>query len=210
MTTNQISPMDENTNVAPDELKAEQEALAETKEDEIKAKVIEKYGLDELEHESLIENLVTGEIENRKKLSQAIAQKRKYREQAQVSKPASDGKTLDADELLKKATEVVEQKFEQRDLNDLGLPDSLKAEVQKIAKAQGVSVRQAAADPYIVFKKQEYEKEQKTNEAAISRTNKSAATVGFSIDSPPDVDMSTEEGQKKWDEYVKFLQKNQK
>lgn len=202
--------MDEIQNVAPDELKAEQEALAEAKEDEIKAKVIEKYGLDELEHESLIENLVTGEIENRKKLSQAIAQKRKYRDQAQASKSVPESKNLDADELLKKAEAVVEQKFEQRDLNDLGLPDSLKAEVQKVAKAQGVSVRQAASDPYIVFKKQEYEKEQKTNEAAISRTNKSAATVGFSIDSPPDVDMSTEEGQKKWDEYVKFLQKNQK
>jgi len=194
------------------ELQQEEELLKSSKEDELRVKIIEKYGLDEVEHETLIENLVKDRLEDQKRFGEVVGQKRKWREEAQ-KKPSEPSKkeSIDPDELLKKATEVVEQKFEQRDLNDLGLPDELKAEVQKVAKAQGISVRQAANDPYIQFKKDAWEKEQKTNEAAISRNNKTAATTIFDLDRPPkldsNVDYSTPEGKKVLE---KFQQDNAK
>jgi len=101
--------------------------------------------------------------------------------------------------------EKLNEAFEKRDLEALEYPDDLKVEIQKIAKVQGVSVKKAAQDPYIAFKKAEYDKVQRVDEASISRTHKSGGKVTYSEDRPPEVDMATEEGRKKWDEYTVWL-----
>lgn len=174
------------------ELQQEEELLKPSKEEEVRAKVIEKYGLDELEHESLIENLVKDRLEDQKRFGEVITQKRSWREKAQKKPDEPVKQAVDPDEVLKKAEEIVSTRFEQRDLDDLGLPDEIKAEVQKVAKAQGISIRKAATDPYILFQKEQWEKEQKTTEAAISRNNKTATTTAFDINNPPKLDPSVD------------------
>jgi hypothetical protein len=193
------------------ELQQEEELLKTSKEEEVRAEIIEKYGLDEVEHEALIENLTKDRLQDRKNFGELVKQKRSWREKAQKPAPESEKKneSLDPDELLKQAEQRVEQRLEQRDLEDLGLPDEIKAEVQKLAKSQGISVRKAANDPYIKFKKDEWEKEQRANEAAISRNNKTAAQTTFDPTKPPKldptIDYSTPEGQKALTKYQKDM-----
>lgn len=177
-----------------EELREEEELSKKPSKEEVRAKVVEKYGLDEEDHEALIDSLTEDKLAEYEAKGKLIAQKRKWREEAKKPKEVppirEKSNAIDPDELLKKAEEVVEQRFEKRDLDSLELPDEIKSEVQKIAKAQGISIRQAASDPYILFKKEQYEKEQKTNEAAISRNNKTAATQTFDPANPPKLDLT--------------------
>ena len=196
--------MDETKNVSPEELAAEQEALQENKEDEIRASIITEYGFDEVDDVDRIEKLVAKEMEHSKKLSSAIGQKIKWRTEATKPKETTppqgkkDNVVLDPETIKRTVNETLEL----RDLESLEYPKELKAEIQKISTTLGISTKQALKDPYIVFKISEYEKENKMDEASISRTNKSG-TKGSSFDNPPDVDMSTEEGRKKWEEWKK-------
>jgi hypothetical protein len=192
------------------ELQQEEELLKVSKEEEVRAKVIEKYGLDELEHESLIDNLVKDRLEDQKRFGELVGQKRKHREAAAAAtKAAAQTPAVDPDEIQKKTAEVIDQRLEQRDLESLELPDEIKAEVQKLAKAQGISVRKAATDPYIKFKKDAWEKEQQETEAAISRNNKTAATTAFDPEKPPRLDpslnYSTPDGKKALEKFQKDM-----
>ena len=189
----------------PEEKKQEEEFQAEVKEDEVRNSIIEKYELDEEEQSELIDKLTSDQLEQRKAFGKVIGQKIKYREAATKEKP----------EPLKKEKEIpdvgalVSEKFEQRDLESMDLPDEIKSEVQKLAKVQGISVRQAVKDSYIEFKKQEYEEAKKVEDAAISPRNK-GKSVKFDAQNPPEVDLSTEEGRKEWDEYTEWLKLQEK
>ncbi len=195
--------------VSPDEAKAEQEALAVAQEDEIKNQVIEDYSLDPDEDFDLIDNLVLKEMANRKKLSDVIGQKIKWREKATAGK--TDKGTESKDDEGSKAGDIetkVREQFEQRDLEELDYPDELKAEIKLLAKIQGVSVRKAAQDPYILFKKEKYDEEQRAEEATVSPKTK-GRQVKFDSQTLPEVDMSTPEGRKTWEEYQEFLSKQE-
>ena len=65
--------------VSPEELAAEQVALQESKEDEVRANIINEFGFDESVDADKIDRLVTKEMEFSKKLSSAIGQKIKVR-----------------------------------------------------------------------------------------------------------------------------------
>ncbi len=195
--------------VSPDEAKAEQEALAVAQEDEIKNQVIEDYSLDPDEDFDLIDNLVLKEMANRKKLSDVIGQKIKWREKATANK--TDKGTESKNDEVSKAVDIetkVREQFEQRDLEELDYPDELKAEIKLLAKIQGVSVRKAAQDPYILFKKEKYDEEQRAEEATVSPKTK-GRQVKFDSQTLPEVDMSTPEGRKTWEEYQEFLSKQE-
>ncbi len=190
----------------PEEIAAEQAATKEVKEEEVRAAVISEYGFDEETDKERIDKLVTKEMENHKKLSTAIGQKIKHRTEAEALRndprlkppPSQDATKTVAPEEVEK---VVAQTLEKRDLDSLDYPDELKKEIQRVAKVQNISIKQATRDPYIAFKIGEYEKEQKVQEASIKRTNKSAGKKDYSLDNPPDVDMSTPEGRAEWDAY---------
>jgi hypothetical protein len=197
----------ENIQPTAEELAAEQVASQEVKEDEVRAKVIADYGFDEVDDAERIDKLVTKEVENRKALSSAIGQKIKHRTEAEelrkkVIQPSQESK-LPTEEIGK----VVAQELEKRDLDSLEYSDDLKKEIQRIAQVQNISVKQAARDPYIVYKIGEYEKQAKIDEATISRTNRSSGKTNYSFDKPPEIDQSTEEGRKEWDEYKKAMVK---
>lgn len=107
-------------------------------------------------------------------------------------------------EIEKIATQKARELLEERDLEALDLPEDLKSEVKKLAKLNNISVLKAAKDPYIQFKKEQIEKDDKIDDASVSRTNKSKATPKASS-KPPQVDMSTEEGRKAFAEWEKSL-----
>ena len=198
------------------ELAAEQEAIAGVKEEEVRASVIAEYGFDEVDDAERIDKLVAKEVENSRKLSSAIGQKIKHRTEAETLRndprlkvaPSQDKtNVLDTESLDKKFDEKFNERMEKLDLEALDYSDEVKADIKKVAKAQGISVKQAVRDPYIVFKIGETEKEQKTNEASISRTNKTHGKKAFSMDNPPEVDMTTEEGRKEWEAYKTEMKK---
>jgi hypothetical protein len=197
----------------PKELLEEEElinASKDQKEEEVRQGIIDKYGLNPDENPELIEQLTKDRIEEMKRFGKVVTQKRNWREKASKTaeppKPPEHTSTLTPEQIAQKAREEALATLEARDLEELNLPDDLKSEVQRIAKIQNVSIRKAVQDPYILAKKEAYEKKQKEEEAAISRKNNSgAARTSFSVDSPPQLDMSTEEGRKKWADYKNWL-----
>lgn len=191
--------------VKPEELAAEQAALEVKKEDEIRAGIITEFGFDEVDDQERIDKLVAKEVEHSKKLSSAIGQKIKHRTEADelrkkvVTPPAEkkDSVVLDPEIIDKR----LEEKLEKRDLEALDYPDELKKEIQRIAQIMQVPVKQALRDPYIVAKVKDYEKTVEAEDASISRTNRAPGGKGATFDNPPDVDMSTPEGRKTWDDW---------
>lgn len=193
--------MDKETEiVSPDEAKAEEEALAEAKEDELREKLSEELGIEP--DSDLLDKLVERELGHKKKLSAAIGQKIDWRKKATSSAPKP--KTEDKEAALD-VEKQIRAEFEARDLEELDLPDELKEDVKKLAQTLGVSVRKAAQDPYIVYRKQAIEQERKSDDATISRSASKGQKVRFDTTTPPKVDMSTEEGRKTWKEYTEFL-----
>ena len=82
----------ENKSLSAEELALETEATQDVKEDEVRSQVISDYGFDETVDGERIDKLVAKEVESRKKLSQAIGQKRKYREEAEKLKTTTPPK----------------------------------------------------------------------------------------------------------------------
>lgn len=70
-------------NVSAEEIASEQQAIAEVKEEEVRAKVIEEFGFDESTDSEKIDKLVKKEIDHSKKLSSAIGAKIKHRTEAE-------------------------------------------------------------------------------------------------------------------------------
>lgn len=88
--------MDDKNKVSQEELAAEQVQLQEVKEEEVRASIISEYGFDETADSERIDKLTAKELEHRKKMSQAIGQKIKWRTEATKAKdtppqPKQDG-----------------------------------------------------------------------------------------------------------------------
>jgi len=205
--------MDENKQVpSAEELEQERTALLEAKEEEVRASVISEFGFDEELDADKIDKAVAKEMKNRKDLSQAIGQKIKHRTEAEelrkksATPPAPQVK-IDPDEVGKLVDTKLTETLEKRDLDSLDYPDDLKTEISKVVKIQGVSVKQAVKDPYIAFKIEAYEKEQKTNEATISRTHKSGSSKEFDVNNPPAFDPNdvagSDKAMKEWEAEAK-------
>ena len=195
--------MDENKNVpSAEELEQERTALLEAKQEEVRASVISEFGFDEELDTDKIDKAVEKEMDSRKKLSEAIGQKIKYRKDAEDLRakaipPIKPEVKIDPDEVGKVVGIQVNEALEKRDLDSLDYPDELKTEISKLAKLQGMPIKKALKDPYIVFKIEAYEKDLKTNEATISRTHKSGSSKEFDINNPPAFDPNDVEGSDK-------------
>ena len=195
--------MDENKNVpSAEELEQERTALLEAKQEEVRASVISEFGFDEELDTDKIDKAVEKEMDSRKKLSEAIGQKIKYRKDAEDLRakaipPIKPEVKIDPDEVGKVVGVQVNEALEKRDLDSLDYPDELKTEISKLAKLQGMPIKKALKDPYIVFKIEAYEKDLKTNEATISRTHKSGSSKEFDVNNPPAFDPNDVEGSDK-------------
>jgi len=187
----------------PQEDLADEEEIKETEEDEIRQQIIEKYGLDEIEQPDLIDQLVEEHMETKKKLSTAIKQKRKWREEAQ--KKVSSKEEKSEEKSPSDIERLIDERFDQRELDISDLSDELKKEVQAYAKVQGIRIKDALNSEYIGFLKGKEEQRKKEEEASTSFKRKSQAGRDFSKMSPEDFDLTTEEGQKGFEEYKKWL-----
>lgn len=195
----------ENTQVTPEEAAAEQESLAEAKEDEIRAELAEELGLSEDEDSDKLDKLVAREMKNRKLVSTAVRQKIDWRTKATGGKPApkttSKEGPLDAEAVRQEAAAATEARLEQRDLDDMEHSDTVKAAIKNIAKLNNISVRKAEKDPYIQHLIVEESKAAKANEAADNGTRKGKSGVKIDLSKPldpKDFDLSTEDGRKAW------------
>jgi hypothetical protein len=183
--------------------------LEDFNQDESIRGVIEKFNLDPEADEDLIIKLVESEKENHKKLSEAIGQKIKYRNEAEILKSSSGEKEKKpASESLVDVSKAVQEALDKRDLEEMNLSDDLKEELEKLAKITGTSVKKASQDPYFIFKKEQYQKDEKIHAASISTKNTGAQAYVDTAEVPK-VDLSTEEGRKQWQEW-KSAKKNSK
>lgn len=140
--------MDKN-NVSQEELQSEQVELKEVKEDEVRASIIQEYGFDESVDSERIEKLTAKEVEHRKKMSQAIGQKIKWRDLANkptppASKPEVKGEDLTIKDavLIQRANVDVEDidevvrwsKFNKQSIGEALSDDTLKTVLAKRAE----------------------------------------------------------------------------
>lgn len=130
--------MDKN-NVSQEELQSEQVELKEVKEDEVRASIIQEYGFDESVDSERIDKLTAKEVEHRKKMSQVIGQKIKWREMAnksQSSKPEVKVENKSDDLTIKDAVLIQRANVEVEDID----------EVVRWAKFNNQTIGQALSD----------------------------------------------------------------
>ena len=203
----------DNPTPTPEELKQEEEALKESNEDEVRSQVIEKYGLDEVDNEDLIENLTKDTLEQRKAFGKVIQQKRTWREKAGEAKPPVEP-TVPTEEpeapetatalTSEQVSEQVTATLEKRDLDALEFSDELKEEVKDYAKLKGISVKKALDSKYIKHELAVEKGEEIADEASIGSGTRKPTTKVFS--EPGIFDHSTEKGRKdfeKWEQEQK-------
>lgn len=204
--------MDNNQDTpSPEELKLEEEAQQEVKEEELKAKIAEDLGIDPDEEPDLFNKIFEREKLNREKLSGAIKQKINWRTKAQTSvksddkdkdkpKDGGDKKVLTEEDFDRK----LEERMAERDLKEMNLPEDIETEVRDLAKAKNISVREAAKLPYIVARLDEVKKQEKIDSASPKRSGNGAYKIS-DLDlskplNPADFDLNTDEGRKAWKE----------
>lgn len=189
----------EKLELTPEEQKAEEELTKEVPEADLKAKVAEEFGIDPETDAELLEKLVAKEKANRERLSTAIKQKRKWRDEAKKLPVKKDEKgTPDVNELVAR---TVKETLEARDLETVSASDEIKTEIKELAKLKGISVREAAKLPYIVNRIEEAEKAKRILEATPKRSNKGGAQITYDPTkplNPADFALDTPEGQEAW------------
>lgn len=196
--------------VSTEEQKAEEEATKEVSEDELRTKLADDLGLDPDLDTEILDKVVAREKAHREKLSGAIKQKISWREKAKTTsekpkdKPEEGGtpkqETPDVDALVDKK---LQDKLDARDLEALDLSDELKEEVKKVAKIQGISIREAAKDSYIQSRIEAVKQKEKLEKASPSRSNRGNYVSHVDPSkplNPEDFDFNTTEGVKAWKE----------
>jgi hypothetical protein len=153
--------MENKVEITPEEHQFEQEAVADIREDEVRTKIIEEFGFDETNDADRIDKLVTKEVENRKKLSKAIGQKKSYRDKVQelaknVKAPVADkpSQSNAPTGLTSKDTiAIINAKVPEEDIDDviewatfkkISVPEALKSSVLKATLAEKAEFRKTA------------------------------------------------------------------
>lgn len=182
-----------------EELQEEEIALKDSKEEEIRSSIIEKYGLTEDDNKELIDKLTTDFVAQRKSFGKVVSQKRTWREKVlkpETKKDEKDNQPKDPQEIEK----MLEEKFFNRDLEELEYSDAVKDAVKKICKVNNISVKQAQKDPYIQFLIQQETDDKTLDKSAISqKKNGIPGKTDAKPLNPDDYDFSTKEGREKWE-----------
>lgn len=191
---------------------AEDKNVGVPNEAQIREEIVTATGLDPESNAEAIDVLVQREVRHKGQLSKAIDQKASWREkaQAQTEPQAQPNSTktqdVDIDALV---DQKLKQHLEDRDLRELSLPEELEAEVKKVAKMNGISVKDAAKDEYFQFRKNQYEKAERIRKA----TPQGGATPHAAVIDPSkplnmsDFDFSTPEGREQWEKAKTARQK---
>jgi len=201
--------------VDPEEKQQEEELLKEIPADEIHTSIIDKYGLDEEIDKELIEKLVEDRLESGKKLSTAIKQKIGWRtkataqtEQKKEEKPHPQFQPAVFDE--KVIDQKMDEKLEERELQSLDISDELKQKVKAYAKVDGLTIKQVLQTDYFKYLKDQEDAKIKVDEAAIGGKRRAPTRKDFGSIKPTEFDLSTEEGQKEYEEYKSWRKESRK
>lgn len=112
----------------------------------------------------------------------------------------------DPEAIAKTAEEAARRTYEEQYLNEQGYPDEIKTEIETVAKVQGISLREAAQHGYIKAQMEEYQRQQRVATASPDASGGGNAGYVFDPENPPDVDVSTPEGQKAIEEWERQLE----
>lgn len=201
------------TTPSAEELQSEQESLAEVKDDDLRSSVVSSLGLEDNEtNKGTIDKVVEMRKEMHGKLSKAISQKIKFRDQLKgfTPKPPEANKT-NATDVSKQTEATITERFNEEFLEDSEFSDNLKAEIRKISKLNGVTARTATKDSYIKHLIEKETAEKRALEAA-SNGNGAGKNGQDGGDSMPakfndPKFMITEQGQKEYAEWEKSKSK---
>jgi predicted Zn-dependent protease len=200
----------------PEDAALEQEALSDVKEDAIRAKLLEEIGIADVdENAEYIDKLVAREKAQRQKFSTVVRQKINWREKAkQPAPPAKEDPAVitkpktEVEDVSKLVQSGIDAALDAEKLNEIELTDEAKSELKAYAQSKGITVRQALKSDYFTFLKKGEDDKKREEEASISGTSpKPAAKVSYSKDKPPEVDMSTPEGQAAYEKWFDWASK---
>jgi hypothetical protein len=104
--------------------------------------------------------------------------------------------TIEPDAVRNQVREELENAY----LEELEYPEDIKAEIKKVAKMNGLTIRQAEKDPYIAYKIDQAVQENRINEASIRSVRKTVPKETTTFLDPKKFDLNTEEGRKAWTE----------
>jgi hypothetical protein len=113
---------------------------------------------------------------------------------------------VDPDDLYERARQAAREELESRDLEEMEYSDTVKDEIKAIAKAKGMSFRQAAKDGYIQYIVAEEQQKAKLNAAADNGAKKGTSVSTYDGSQPLSADkfdLDSEEGRKAYQEAKK-------
>lgn len=120
------------------------------------------------------------------------------------NKPES---TFDAEAIRKEAEQAAIKAIEQRELQSLNYPDEIKDEIKFVMERKGLTVRDAEQNPYIQSLVAEHQRAERVANASAASSGGSMA-YKFDPNTPPDVDVSTEDGQKAIEQWERDLERH--
>lgn len=146
----------------------------------------------------------SGQADNGKDWQKMYEDQKTRAEKAEAAaKAAREGSSYDPETIRKEAEAAAQRTYEQQYLNEQGFPDEIKSEIETLAQLKGISLREAAQHGYIQTQVEDYKRQQKVAQASPDTGNGGTASYTFDPDNPPDVDVSTTEGQEaieKWEQ----------
>lgn len=127
----------------------------------------------------------------------------KLAESAPVKKQES--KQYDPEDISKTVKEVLQDEY----LAEQEIPEDIKAKAKSLAKLENIDIKQALKNDYIQHQIAEYKRQESVANASAGGSNK-GGSASFDPETPPEVDLSTEEGRKAFDEWEMKLEQHRK
>jgi hypothetical protein len=136
----------------------------------------------------------------RKELEQLVGGVKKEAPKAEVK---TNAKEPDTSDISKYVRQVLDEEY----LADQNLPDTIKQKAKTVAQIEGISIKQALKHNYISAEIEEYNRANNVANAAAGGSKRGGSSTSFDPETPPDVDVSTPEGQKAIEEWENKLEK---
>lgn len=181
-------------------------------EDEIKEEVIAdlKGDADEIDIEAnadLISRITQRRLKDEEFKASVHAQKVERTERAKkleeeiasLKSTSANNQPLDEAKLREKLKELREEEA----LEEIDYSPEIKEKIKMLSKINNVSVKKASEDPYIKALIKEVEEKKRAEDASITNSNKAKAKIDVSRMKPEDFDLTTEDGQKGWEQWKK-------
>lgn len=187
------------------------EQLPEVTDNDLRVTVAEQLGLssDDEEHAEIIDRAVAREKENRERLSKAIGQKIKLRDELNGFKSTSSDDTEPKGKTKDSATGTVEAKIRaelnEEYLDEVDYSDEIKSAIREWSSFKNVSAKKATLAPHIKIQIDAWEQEKRNLEASKngSGTGMTGSETGVMPSKFTDPKfMSTEEGRKAYSKWV--------